>query len=79
VAEVKSFESDASSDSESEPKRGRQFIDMESSATIATTKVQPSEPDEPKEGERLFHSHMWVKETLLHFIIDSGNQNNLIS
>jgi hypothetical protein len=51
----------------------------EPSATVATTKLQPGEPDEPEEGERLFHSQMWVKGTLLHFIIDSGSQKNLIS
>jgi hypothetical protein len=62
VAEVKASESDAGSDSESKPERGRQIIDAEPSATIATTKLQPGEPDEPEEGEHLFHSHMWVKE-----------------
>jgi hypothetical protein len=61
VAEVKSSESDVGSDSDSEPERGRQIIDMEPSATVATTKLQPSEPDEPEEGECLFHSQMWVK------------------
>jgi hypothetical protein len=49
------------------------------SATVATTKVQPGEPDELEEGERLFHSQMWVKGTPLHFIVDSGSQKNLIS
>jgi hypothetical protein len=49
------------------------------SATVATTKVQPGEPDEPEEGECLFHSQMWVKGTPLHFIVDSGSQKNLIS
>jgi hypothetical protein len=66
------------SDSDLEPERGRQIIDAEPNATIATTKLQPGEPDEPKEGERLFHSQMWVKGTPLHFIIDSGSQKNLI-
>jgi hypothetical protein len=79
VAEVKAFESDVGSDSESEPERGRWIIDVEPSATVATTKLQPDEPDEPEEGEHLFHSQMWVKGTLLHFIIDSGSQKNLIS
>jgi hypothetical protein len=79
VAKVKSSESDAGSDSESELKRGRQIIDVETSATVATTKLQPSEPNELEEGERLFHSQMWVKGTLLHFIVDSGSQKNLIS
>jgi hypothetical protein len=79
VAEVKASESDVGSDSESEPERGRQIIDVEPSATVATTKLQPGEPDEPEEGERLFHSQMWVKGTPLHFIVDSGSQKNLIS
>jgi hypothetical protein len=56
VAEVKAFESDAGSDSEPKPERGRQIIDAEPSATVATTKLQPGEPDEPEEGEHLFHS-----------------------
>jgi hypothetical protein len=79
VAEVKASESDADSDSKIEPERGRQIIDVEPSATIATTKLQLGEPDEPKEGEHLFHSQMWVKGTPLHFIVDSGSQKNLIS
>jgi hypothetical protein len=79
VAKVKASESDAGSDSESEPERGRWIIDVEPSATVATTKLQHGEPDEPEEGERLFHSQMWVKGTPLHFIIDSGSQKNLIS
>jgi hypothetical protein len=65
--------------SESELEKGRWIIDVEPSATIATTKIQPGEPDEPEEGEHLFHSQMWVKGTPLHFIIDSGSQKNLIS
>jgi hypothetical protein len=73
VAEVKAFESDVGSDSESEPKKGRQIIDAKPSATIATTKIHPSEPDEPEEGECLFHSHMWVKGTPLHFIVDRSS------
>ena len=48
-------------------------------ATISTTKLQPGEPDEPKEGERLFYSQMWVKGTPLHFIIDISSKKNLIS
>jgi hypothetical protein len=79
VAEVKASESDADSDSETKPERGRRIIDVEPSATIATTKLQPGEPDEPEEGERLFHSQMWVKGNPLHFIIDSGSQKNPIS
>jgi hypothetical protein len=73
VAEVKSSESDEDSESEPEPERGRWIIDAEPSATVATTKLQPGELDEPEEGECLFHSQMWVKGTPLHFIIDSGS------
>jgi hypothetical protein len=79
VAEVKASKSDADSNSESEPEMGRRIIDVEPSATVATTKLQPSEPDEPEEGESLFYSQMWVKGTPLHFIVDSSIQKNLIS
>jgi hypothetical protein len=47
VAEVKASELDVGFDSESEPKRGRWIIDAETSATIATTKLQHGEPDKP--------------------------------
>jgi hypothetical protein len=79
VAEVKSSESDAGSNFESEPENGRHIIDAEPNVTVSTTKIQPSEPNDPEEGEPLFHSKMCVKGTLLHFIIDSGSQKNLIS
>jgi hypothetical protein len=76
---MKASELDADSDSEIEPERGRRIIEAEPSATIATTKLQPGEPNDPEEGEYLFHSQMWVKGTSLHFITDSGSQKNLIS
>jgi hypothetical protein len=79
VAKEKASESDVDSDSETELERGRRIIDMEHSATVATTNIQPGEPDEPEEGERLFHSQMWVEGTPLHFIVDTGSQKNLIS
>jgi hypothetical protein len=79
VAKVKASKSDVDFDSELEPERGRWIIDSEPSATVATTKLQPSETDEPKEGEHLFNSQMWVKGTQLHLIIDSSSQKNLIS
>jgi hypothetical protein len=79
VAEVKASKSNVDYDFETELERGRQIIDAEPSANIATTNLQPGEPDEPEEGEHLFHSHMWVKGTPLHFIVDSGSQKNLIS
>jgi hypothetical protein len=79
VIEVKASESDVSFDSDLEPERGRWIIDMEPSATVAITNLQPDEPDEPKEGKNLFHSQMWVKGTPLHFIINSSSHKNLIS
>jgi hypothetical protein len=79
VAEVKSSESYADYDSEPEPEREIWIIDMEPSATISTTNLHLSELDEQEEGECLFHSQMWVKGTLLHFIFDSSSQKNLIS
>jgi hypothetical protein len=48
-------------------------------STFTTTTIQPEEPVDPEEGERLFHSRMWVKGTPLHFIVDSDIQKNLIS
>ena len=59
VAEIKAFESDAYSETESEPKkgngRGKNIIDAEPNATISTTKIQKEEPDDSEE-ECLFDS-----------------------
>jgi hypothetical protein len=80
VVGVKSSESDAGSDSDSELEKRILVIDAEPNSIVSTTtKVRPDEPDEPEEGEHLFHSHMWVKGTPLHLIIDSGSHKNLIS
>jgi hypothetical protein len=78
VVELKYSKSEEDSDSESNPESGKRIIDAKTSATVTTTKFQPSEPEEPEEGECLFYSHMWVKGTLLHFIFDRGSQKNLI-
>jgi hypothetical protein len=56
VVELKASKLEANSDSESNCEGGKQIINVEPSATIATTKVRPSEPEEPEEGELLFHS-----------------------
>ena len=60
VAKLKDFESDAGSDYEFEPEkgndRGKQIIDAEPNTTIATTKIQKEEPEDPEEEECLFHS-----------------------
>jgi hypothetical protein len=56
VAELKASESEADSDSESNPEGGKMIIDDEPNATIATTKVWPRKLEEPEEGECLVHS-----------------------
>ena len=75
---MKASESDGCSDSESKPNkgndRGKNIIDAEPNATVATTKIQKEEPEYPKEAERLFHSKMWVKGSPLQFIVDFGSQ-----
>jgi hypothetical protein len=43
-----------------------------------TSTIQPKEPEDNEEGERLFHSLMWVKGTPVHFIVDSRSKKNLI-
>ena len=69
VANIKDSESDAYSDTKSKPKkgndRGKTIIDADPNTTIATTNIQKEEPKDSKEEERLFHSHMWVKGSLL--------------
>ena len=72
MAEVKAYESDADSNSEPETERGRWIINVEPNPTVATTKLHPGEPDDPEEGEHLFHSQMWAKGTPLHKIVNSG-------
>ena len=83
VAEIKAFESYAYYETESEPKkgndRGKNIIDAEPNATVATMNIQKEEPEYLEEEEHLFHSQMWVKGSPLQFIVDSGSQKNLIS
>ena len=56
VAELKSCKLEEDFDSESNLEGGKQIIDVEPSATVATTKFHPRKPEEPEEGECLFHS-----------------------
>ena len=79
VAEIKEKESNPDSEYDSENNGKGQIIDADPTAIITTTTIQPEEPTDPEEGERLFHSQMWVKGTPLHFIVDSGSHKNLIS
>lgn len=66
---MKTSESDACTYTESETEKrndkGKHIIDAEPSGTISTTNIQKDEPKYPYEGERLFHSQMWVKGSLL--------------
>ena len=78
MAKIKDKEPSPDSESESENTGKGQIIDADPTAIVATTTIQPEEPTDPEEGECLFHSQMWVKGTLLHFIVDSGSQKNLI-
>jgi hypothetical protein len=79
LVETKTSDSDVDSNSDSELNESKQITDTEPSVAITTTKVQPKKPEEPKEGQRHFHSEMWMKGNPLHFIVDSGSQKNLIS
>ena len=60
MAELKVSKSDACSEFELEPDKGndkgKQIIDADPNATVATTKIQKNEPKDPEEEERLFHS-----------------------
>jgi hypothetical protein len=79
VAEIKDKEPNPDSESDSENIGKGQIIDADPTAIVMTATIQPEEPTDPEEGERLFHSQMWVKGTSLHFIVDSRSQKNLIS
>ena len=59
--------------------KGKQIVDTEPSVTIATTKIQPEDPEETEEGEHLFHSQMWVNGVPLHFIVHNRSENKIIS
>jgi hypothetical protein len=76
VAKVKDKEPNPNLESDPENIENRKIINANPTATITTATIQP---EDIEEGERLFHSQMWVKGTPLHFIVDSGSQKNLIS
>ena len=60
MAKIKAYESNAYSNTESEPKkgndRGKNIINAEPNATIAMMKIQKEEPEDSEEEEHLFHS-----------------------
>jgi hypothetical protein len=73
VVELKEKESEPYSDFDSEKNKGKRIIDAEPTTTIMTTTIQPEELEELEEGEHLFHFHIWVNGTPLHFIVDNGS------
>jgi hypothetical protein len=79
VVEIKYKEPNPDSESDSWNIDRRHIIYADPTAIVAAATIQPEEPTNPEEGERLFHSHMWVKGTPLHFLVDSGSQKNIIS
>jgi hypothetical protein len=78
---VEVIDKEPNPDSESGPEKieNRKIIDLDPTTTFTTTTIQPEEIVYPEEGERLFHSQMWVKGIPFHFIIDRGSHKNLIS
>jgi hypothetical protein len=73
VVEIKDKETNSDSKSDYENTGKRQIIDADPTAIVVTASIQAEEPTDPEEGERLFHSQMWMKGTSLHFIVDSGS------
>jgi hypothetical protein len=73
VVEVKYMEPNPDSESNPENIENRKIIDADPTATIPTKTIQPEESIDPREGDCLFHSHMWVKGTTLHLIVDNSS------
>jgi hypothetical protein len=78
VADIKDKELNPDSESDSKNNGKGNIIDVDPTAIFTTASIQPEELTDPKEGDHLFHSQMWVKGTALHFIVDRGSQKNLI-
>ena len=77
MAEIKSSESDADFDSEANATaldNGRQIIDADPTATVATAQIQLEDPEESKAKEHLFHSHMWVKGMLYILLLTTATK-----
>jgi hypothetical protein len=78
VGEIKDKEPNPDSESDYENTGKRKIINADPIAIVVTATIQLEEPTDPKEGEPLFHSHMWAKGIPLHFIGDSRSQKKLI-
>ena len=72
MADIKDKESNPDSESDSQNTGKGNIIDANPIVIVVIIAIQPEEPTDPEEREHLFHSQMWVKGTLLHFIVDSG-------
>jgi hypothetical protein len=72
VANIKETESNPDSNFDPNNNISRHIIDAKPIATVVTATIQLEEPEDPEDGEGLFHSQMWVKGTPLHFIVDRG-------
>jgi hypothetical protein len=70
VVELKEKESEPYSDFDAKKNKWKRIMDAE---PIMTTTIQPEELEELEEGEHLFHFHIWVNGTPLHFIVDNGS------
>jgi hypothetical protein len=79
VDELKETGSSPNSDFDSNNNKRRQIIDAEPTIIFVTAIIQPKELEHIEEGGCLFHSHMWVNGTPLHFIVDRRIHKNLIS
>jgi hypothetical protein len=79
VDEIKYEEPNSNSKSDYENTGKRQIMDVDPTSIFMTAVIQQEEPTDPEEGEHLFNSQMWVKGTLLHFIVYSRIHKNLIS
>jgi hypothetical protein len=56
VADIKDKELKPDLESDYENTGKRQIIDADRTAIVATAIIQPEEPTDPEEGERIFHS-----------------------
>jgi hypothetical protein len=71
VVEVKEKESNHDLEYDPENSENIQIIEADPFATVTTATIQPKELVDPEVEECLFHSHMWVKGTPLHFVVDN--------
>jgi hypothetical protein len=75
VDKLKDKETNPDSKSDPENIENRQIIDTYPTAIFVIATIQPKEPIDPKEGECLFHSKMWVNGTPLHLLIVATIRN----